>query len=90
MKILSESSIDVITLSSTHLLFLKTVIKKRIFQIYNLLIQEVLLHKKFYLKIKNKQSKRNSLKIFTSGDVKLFQTKLNKIGIKNKVNFLEF
>ncbi|MCH2404887.1 MAG: glutamate racemase, partial [Nitrosopumilus sp.] len=38
--------------------------------------------------IKNNQSKRNSLKIFASGDVKRFQKKLSRIGIKNKVNSL--
>jgi glutamate racemase len=43
---------------------------------------------KVFSKIKNKQSKRNSLKIFTSSDVINFKNKLNKIGIKNKVNFL--
>ncbi len=44
--------------------------------------------KKVLLKIKNKQNKRNSLKIFASGDFMMFQRKLNRIGIKNKVNFL--
>jgi len=39
-------------------------------------------------KINNKLSKRNSLKIFTSGDIKRFQKKLDRIGIKNKVSFL--
>ena len=41
-----------------------------------------------FLQIKNKQSKRNSLKIFTSGDIINFKNKLNKIGIKNKINYL--
>jgi glutamate racemase len=45
---------------------------------------------KIFLKIKNKQSKKNSLKIFATGDTRIFQTKLNKIGIKNKVNLLSF
>ena len=38
--------------------------------------------------IQNKQSKRNSLKIFTSGNIINFKNKLNKIGIKNKINYL--
>jgi len=89
LEILSESSIDVITLSSTHLLFLKPLLKKE-FPNIQFIDPGSIIAQKIYLKIKNKQSKRNSLKIFASGDVKLFQTKLNKIGIKNKVNFLSF
>jgi glutamate racemase len=89
LRILSKSSIDVITLSSTHLLFLKPLLKKE-FPNIQFIDPVSIVTQRIYSKIKNKQSKRNSLKIFTSGNVKLFQTKLNKIGIKNKVNFLEF
>jgi glutamate racemase len=89
LRILSKSSIDVITLSSTHLLFLKPLLKKE-FPNIQFIDPGSIVTQRIYSKIKNKQSKRNSLKIFTSGNVKLFQTKLNKIGIKNKVNFLEF
>jgi len=85
--ILTQSQIDTITLSSTHLPFLKPLLRKEYPNIEfidpgNIIAQEI------FLKIKNKQSKRNSLKIFTSGNTKKFQCKLNKIGIKNKVNFL--
>lgn len=85
--ILTQNSIDTITLSSTHLPFLKPLLKKKYPNIEfidpgNIIAQEI------FLQIKNKQSKRNSLKIFTSGNTKKFQNKLNKIGIKNKVNFL--
>jgi len=38
--------------------------------------------------IKNNQSKRNSLKIFTSGDPIKFERNLVKLKIKNKVSFL--
>ena len=41
-----------------------------------------------FVKTKNKKAKRNALKIFTSGNVKIFQAKLNKLGINNKVTFL--
>ena len=34
----------------------------------------------------NPRMEKNSLKIFVTGDTKTFQTKLNKLGIKNKVN----
>jgi len=89
LKILSKSLIDVITLSSTHLLFLKPLLKGE-FPKIQFIDPGSIVTQRIYSKIKNKQSKRNSLTIFTSGNVKLFQTKLNKIGIKNKVNFLEF
>jgi len=85
--VLSQQYIDTIMLSSTHLPFLKSLLKKEYPHIQfidpgNIVAQKVC------KKIKNKLSKRNSLKIFTSGDVKRFQKKLNKIGIKNKVGFL--
>ena len=87
--ILKQHSIDTITLSSTHLPFLKTLLEKEYPQIQfidpgNIVARKVL------AKIKHKQSKRNSLKIFTSGNVKNFQKKLNTIGVRNKVNFLSF
>ena len=86
-QILSQHSIDTVTLSSTHLPFLKSLLEKEYPHIQfidsgNIVAQRV------YTKIKNKQLKRNSLKIFTSGDVKKFQRKLNKLGIKNIVSYL--
>ena len=86
-NIIISEKIDVITLSSTHLLFLKTILKKE-FPKINFIDPGNIVATKVFLKIKNKQSKRNSLKIFTSGDVISFKKKLNKMGIKNKVNFL--
>ena len=86
-NIIISEKIDVITLSSTHLLFLKTMLKKE-FPKTKFIDPGNIVATKVFLKIKNKQSKRNSLKIFTSGDVISFKKKLNKIGIKNKVNFL--
>ncbi|NOS62839.1 MAG: glutamate racemase, partial [Nitrosarchaeum sp.] len=35
-----------------------------------------------------KESKRNTIKIFTSGNAKLFEKNLHIIGIRNKVKFL--
>ena len=35
--------------------------------------------------LKGKKSKRKTLKIFASGDIKVFQKRLRKLGIKNKV-----
>ena len=82
-----KEKIDTITLSSTHLLFLKTLLKKEFPQI-QFLDPGNLVATKILRKIKNKQSKRNSLKIFTSGNVIDFKNKLNKIGINNKINYL--
>ena len=86
-NIVISEKIDTITLSSTHLLFLKTLLKKEFPQI-QFLDPGNIVAIKILKKIKNKQSKRNSLKIFTSGNVIDFKNKLNKIGINNKINYL--
>ena len=80
MKIL-----DVITLSSTHLLFLKELLKKEFSKI--LLDMKIYFQQKFLQKLKI-NNPDITMKIFTSSDVINFKNKLNKIGIKNKVNFL--
>ena len=82
---LSQNNIDTITLSSTHLLFLKLLLKKQ-FPKINFIDPSEQVAKKILIKIKNNQSKRNSLKIFATGNTKGFEIKLTKIGIKNKVN----
>ena len=89
LQMLHENQIDVVTLSSTHLPFLKKYLQKE-FPNTQFIDPGKIVAQEIYSKIKNKQSKRNSLKIFTSGNTKNFQTKLVKIGIKNKVNFLSF
>jgi len=86
-QILSQQSIDIVTLSSTHLPFLKSLLEKE-FSHIQFIDPGDIVAQKIYTKIKNKQSKRNSLKIFASGDVKIFQRKLSRIGIKNKVSSL--
>ena len=87
LKILTRQQIDTVTLSSTHLIFLKSLLKKE-FPKMKFIDPGKMVAQKIFLKIKNKESKRNSLKIFTSGNVNNFQIKLNKLGITNKVNFL--
>jgi glutamate racemase len=82
-----QNSIDTITLSSTHLLFLRSLLKKE-YPNVNFIEPGNIIAKKIFMKIKNNQTKRNSLKIFASGNVKIFEKKLKNIGIKNKVNFL--
>ena len=89
MRYYLKNDIDTITLSSTHLPFLKPLLKKQYPKI-NLIDPANIVAEKVFLKIKNKQSKKNSIKIFTTGNTRTFQMKLNKIGIKNKVNLLSF
>lgn len=91
MKILknkiSKKKIDVITLSSTHLPFLKLIFKE-IFPNIEFIDPGFLVAKTIQKKIKNNKTKRNKLRIFCSGDIKNFQKNLISLGIKNKVNFL--
>lgn len=82
-----SNKIDVATLSSTHLPFLKSLLSSEFPQVKfvdpaDIVACKVLAH------IKKNKSKKNTIKIFTSGNVKLFQKNLHKLGIKNKVNFL--
>jgi len=86
-KIILKDNIDTITLSSTHLLFLKSLLKKQ-FPKINFIDPSEQVATKILIKIKNNQSNKNSLKIFATGNTKKFQMKLNKIGIKNKVNLM--
>ena len=83
------NNIDTITLSSTHLPFLKPLLKKQ-FPKISFIDPADETAEKILSRIDNIQSKRNSLKIFATGNPKIFQTKLNKIGIKNKVNLFSF
>ena len=81
-----KNSIDVATLSSTHLPFLLSFLKKEFPDVTFLdPANEIALK---ISKMNLKQSSRNSMKIFTSSNPKLFQKYLKKIGIKNKVSFL--
>ena len=79
-----KKPIDVITLSSTHLPFLKSSLEEY-FPHIKFIDPGEIIAENVYKKIKTKQSKKNSLKIFTSGNVKIFEQNLRKIGIKNKV-----
>ena len=85
-KLLSEKPIDVITLSSTHLPFLKSTLED-CFPHIHFIDPGDIAAQKIYKKIKTKQSKNNSLKIFTSGNVRIFENNLKRIGIRNKVSF---
>jgi len=90
-KILSnvffQNDIDVATLSSTHLPLLKSILQLEFPGITFLDPAVEVADKVKRLTIK-KESKKNSLRIFTSGNTQIFQNRLRKIGVKNKINFL--
>ena len=81
-----SNKIDVAILSSTHLSFLKSLLESE-FPKVKFIDPADIVAIKVLAKIK-KESKKNTIKIFTSGNVKLFEKNLNKLGIRNKVNFL--
>ena len=83
-EIISKKNIDTVTLSSTHLPFLKKLLQKE-FPDVEFIEPGEQIAQKVLGKIKNKQSKRNSLRIFTSGDPKTFHKKLLKLKIKSRV-----
>jgi len=90
-KVLSEpfsrTDVDVAILSSTHLPFLLPFLKK---QFPNITFVDP--GKEIAQKVKKivarKQSKKNTMKIFTSSDPKKFQKYLLQIGIKKNVSVL--
>ena len=82
---LRKNNVDVVLLSSTHLPFLLPLLKK-IFQDINFLEPSMEVAETVSKKILKNKSKRNSLKIFASGNVIEFEKKLKSIGIQSKVN----
>ena len=89
LEILSQHDIDVVTLSSTHLPFLKLLLEKE-FPKIQFIDPGKIVANKINSKIKQNNTKRNSLKIYTTNNQKQFQNKLKKLKIKNKVNFISF
>ncbi|MBM3906030.1 MAG: glutamate racemase [Thaumarchaeota archaeon] len=82
---IKRNKIDVITLSSTHLPFLLPMLERR-FPSVKFVDPADDIAKTIARRIK--KSPRNKLRIYTSADARLFQKHLQKIGIKNTVNFL--
>ena len=82
-----QNNIDVVTLSSTHLPLLKSMLQTEFPEITFLDPAVEVANKVKVLTIK-KRSKKNSLKIFTSGNTQTFQKQLRKLGIRNKISFL--
>jgi len=85
-KSLLQNRVDIATLSSTHLPFLLPILKQ-IFPNITFLDPGNILADKIAKKLKH-QNKTKSLTIFASGNAKVFQKKLFKIAIKNKVRSL--
>ena len=84
-----RNNIDVATLSSTHLPFLSLMLSEIFPQVTFLdpaeqIAEQIIKHKNFF------PSKKNSLKVFSSGNILQFQQQLKRIGIKNKVNKINF
>jgi glutamate racemase len=86
-NIFLKNNIDVVTLSSTHLPFLKPILECEFPDIQFIDPAESIANKIFE-KMKTRQSKRNVLKIFSSDPTRNFQNNLKSIGIKNKIEFL--
>ena len=82
-----KNKIDVITLSSTHLPFLKTILVSK-FPHVNFIDPADKVAATVLKKLKDNQSKRNSLKIYSSDKSGVLQKNLTHMGIKNKINFL--
>ncbi len=83
-EIISKKNIDTVTLSSTHLPFLKKLLRQE-FPDMEFIDPGGQVAQKVFEKIKDRQSKRNSLKIFTSGDPAAFHNKLLKLKIRSTV-----
>ncbi len=81
---IQKENVDVATLSSTHLPFLLPMLKQ-VFPNVTFIDPANCLADKVLLLLKNKKSNKCKLKIYASGDIKVFHDKLQKIGIKNKV-----
>ncbi len=87
-KQFEDNPLDVVTLSSTHLPFLLPILHQ-LFPKIQFLDPSDTIATKIMMKYKHKKSKKSTFTIYSSGQTTLFQTQLNKIGIKRKVKFLK-
>ena len=87
-KQFEKNPVDVVTLSSTHLPFLLPILQKLFPKIQFLDPSEEIVSN--IMKIRHlKKSKTNSLTIYSSGKIQLFETQLSKIGIRRGVKYLK-
>ena len=84
LQLIQKEKVDTVTLSSTHLPFLLPLLKKT-FPNVTFLDPADSVANKVASMLKNKRSNTRKLKIFASGDATIFQKKLLKFGIRNKV-----
>ena len=82
-----KNNIDTVTLSSTHLSFLKSILQSEFPDVLFIDPAEDIA-KKVFKKITMKQNKKNSLRIFSSDKTKRFQKILINMNIKNKIKYL--
>ena len=85
-----DNLIDVATLSSTHLPFLELLLKSIFKNIKFLDPAKDIVNGIKDFKLENNELKQLQLRIFTSGDVNLFEKNLQMMGIKNKVTSLSW
>ena len=83
-----DNLIDVATLSSTHLPFLEILLKSIFKNIKFLDPAKDIVNAINDINLEEDELQQLQLRIFTSGDVKLFEKNLQMMGIKNKVNSL--
>ena len=83
-KIISKNDIDVITLSSTHLPFLRDLLEEEFPN-----VQFLDPASRIARELPKSNLKQNRLRIYTNGDLKRFQHTLKKIKISNRVKRLE-
>jgi len=85
--VFNYNTVDVATLSSTHLPFLLPMFNK-LFPHITFLDPTTQVAKTITKSLRQNESKQNKIRIFTSGNTNQFHKKLSKIGIKNKVSYL--
>ncbi|MGD8299152.1 MAG: glutamate racemase [Nitrosopumilaceae archaeon] len=85
-NIFLKNQIDVVTLSSTHLPFLKPILVS-VFPKIRFIDPADDVARKICKKFENKPSGRNFMKIYSSDKTKTFQKNLSSLGIKNKIYY---
>lgn len=87
-KQFEENTVDVVTLSSTHLPFILPILHQ-LYPKIQFLDPAEKISTRIMKKYNQKKSKKNTFSIYSSGKIRLFQSQLAKIGIKRKVKPLK-
>jgi len=83
-KKFQQHKIDVATLSSTHLSFLRPILENA-FPSVRFLDPAIRVAQRISQRNDNNKNLKNKLRIFTTGNAKKFESKLRKIGVRTKV-----